>query len=417
MELTKFFRTFIEYLFRNWQHKLAALAIAVVIWLFINHSISATKVIPNIPVRVINLPSNKTIVGLMPNGILNKRITLTMTDSKDMIDRLEPGDLEIVLDAATAISDEWVVEVDKRNLVSLNPDVNLTSNLQSISHPEFVIKLSPLATAKIPITINAPVGDAPPGFQFLDIWPQRLMQTLSGPEDEIQKLKTKGFELTFDLSLITKEDLDNFKATQGVYQDEISFPIPAKWKRIAIPYRSQLLEEINDPEAQFLNIDFLKEEPLSIERLLPVRVFFPPKYADTLNPLNYSLLANSKIIEKNGLFFFNQPLEVYHVSRLFLDIVRDNMELTIEAAPKSEREFLQWTLDIVNAHDLENIFVAFMITNSRTTKGTTQQFHKKREDNLRARFRDYTRKMRLYSSAQRKLYLEGQIEGNKIVVH
>ncbi len=417
MEPGKFFRTFIEYLLRNWQRKIAALVIALMVWLFVNHSISETKTIPNLPVRVINLPPNKTIVGLLPNGILSKRVTLTLTDTKDVIEELEPGDLEVVLDASMAMSDEWVVEIGKKNLVSLNPDVNLARNLQSISHPEFVIKLSSLATAKVPITINPPTGEPPPGFHFLDIWPQRLMQTVSGPEEEIQKLKNKGLEITFDLSLITKEDLDSLKPTQGMHQDEISFPIPAKWKRVAIPYRNHVLEEINDPEAQFLHIDFLKEELLPIDRLLPIRVFFPPKYVDTLNPNAYSLSTNGKIVEKNGLFFFNQPLEVIHVSRLFLDIVRDNMEITIEAAPKTEREFLQWTLDVVNAHDLENIFVAFMITNSRATKGATQQFHKKREDNLRQRFRDYMRKMRLYNPSHRKLYLETQIEGNKIVVH
>ena len=27
------------------------------------------------------------------------------------------------------------------------------------------------------------------GYDFLDIWPQRLMQTISGPEEELQKLK------------------------------------------------------------------------------------------------------------------------------------------------------------------------------------------------------------------------------------
>ena len=68
--------------FHNWQQKLVALIAALIIWLFVNHSIIDSKTIANIPVRVVNMPSDKTILGLMPNGVLSKRISLTLSGKK-----------------------------------------------------------------------------------------------------------------------------------------------------------------------------------------------------------------------------------------------------------------------------------------------------------------------------------------------
>ena len=78
----------------NWQRKLVAVLTAIVIWLFVNHSINETKTIFNVPIRIINLPPDKTIPGLLPNGMLSRRITLTLTGAKDVIEEMEPGDLE-----------------------------------------------------------------------------------------------------------------------------------------------------------------------------------------------------------------------------------------------------------------------------------------------------------------------------------
>lgn len=100
-----------NFFFHNWKRKALALVSAAIVWLFVNQSITEVKTISNVPIRIINLPSDKTIQGLLPNGILSKRITLTLTGTKDVIEELEPGDVEVLLDASLADQDDWIVRV------------------------------------------------------------------------------------------------------------------------------------------------------------------------------------------------------------------------------------------------------------------------------------------------------------------
>lgn len=139
-------------IFNQWQRKLVAILIAISVWLVVNESIMTTKTIHAVPVRIINLPADKTIEGLLPNGFLSQRITLTLTGSKEVIDHLEPGDLEILLDAAGQPHD-WIVHITRKNLLSLSPEVDLERHISQISHPEFILKLIPVPSgdAKAPI--------------------------------------------------------------------------------------------------------------------------------------------------------------------------------------------------------------------------------------------------------------------------
>lgn len=396
--------------FQNWQRKLVALITAIIIWVFVNHSIIETKVIPSVPIRVINLPADKTIIGLLPNGILSKRITLTLSGTKDVISQIEPGDVEILFDASTVDRDDWVLQVSKKNLVSLNPSIDLAHHITQVSHTEYIIKMSRLVTAKIPVTILPPTGQAPSGYEFLDIWPQTMMQTISGAEQDIQNLKSKGLELTFDLNEISKAELDAIKSTHsGNHNDEISFFVPAQWKDIPITFHNNALEELNDPEAQNLRINFLRKEYLPVEKEIEISVFYPLKNIDVVNPETLLLTSTDSIQKRNGIAVLSRQLYIYEVSRLFLDIIRDNMRIVIMAAPKNERDHLQWSLEIVNPSQLEDTYVAFLRTNSNTDKN--------KEVMLRKRFRDYMQKMSLYSSPGHKLNLDSHIEGNLIKVN
>lgn len=85
----------IAFFTNNWQQKTISFVIALIIWLFLWNSLTETKTLPNVPIRVINLPEDKTIVGMMPNGILNRRLNLSLNGSKRTIDELEPGDIEL----------------------------------------------------------------------------------------------------------------------------------------------------------------------------------------------------------------------------------------------------------------------------------------------------------------------------------
>lgn len=400
-----------NFFINNWQRKIVAMIAAVIVWLFVNQQITDTKIIRNIPIRIVNLPADKTIVGLLPNGILSKKITLSLSGRKNIIDELEPGDLEVLIDASTIDHTDWIAHITKKNLVSLNPSIDLANNITEVDHTEFVLKLNRLVTLKIPVTILPPTGEPPAGYDFLDIWPQTLTQTLSGPEEELQKLKTKGLEISFNLSDITKNDLEALKPQ---HEDEISFLIPPKWKQVVIPFRNNIVEELNDPDAQGLRIDFLRKGIHPIEKEIPLQIFFPLKHSATLNPEKIALSLEGPLASKNGLNIFSVPLFAKDVSKLFVDIVKDNLQLVIVAAPPSEREILQWSFEVINCSELEDTYVAFMISNSSNMKGNQSVLAKKREALLRHRFQEYVHHLNLWTSPDRKLNLESKIEKNKI---
>lgn len=404
--------------FHNWKQKLAAVVSAMVIWMFVNQSITDTKTISGVPVRIINLPADKTIRGILPNGILGRRISLTLNGTKDVIQDLEPGDLEVLIDASNYDSDEWIVKLTKKQLVSLNPSIDIAHHVTQIDHAEFIVKLSPLVTAKIPIHVEV-TGSPPEGYQFLDVWPETLQQTISGPEEEIEKLKEKGLTLSFDLKEITEESLGELKTTtRAAHHDEVSFLVPNKWKQVSIPFQHHSLEQVNDPEAANLRIDFLKQELLPVDGDTPIRIFYPIKWRDTLNPETLSLAPNEWIQQAHGLFQFDSPLYVKQVSRLFLNIIRDNIEIVIIAAPTSEREELHWNVEIFDPKELEDTYVAYLIGDLDTDGSGQQQtaLVRKREELLRKRFRDYAQKLRLYINEKQKLRLRSIVVDDKVQV-
>lgn len=391
-----------------------ALFSAVIIWFFVSHSIIEEKVIRNVPIRISNLPAEKTIVGLLPNGILMKRINLTLTGVKDVIDEIEPGDLEVNIDATAIDHADWIVQINKKNLVSLNPSIDLANNITDVTHSDFVIKLNRLMTAKVAIDILQPQGVSPEGYEFLDIWPQRLMQSISGPEEEIHRLKTKGLELTIDLNRITKAELDALKSQQlGGANNEVSFYVPYNWKQISIPYRNSI-EEINDPDAQSLRIDFLRKEFIPIERKLPVQVFYPTKTLETVNPDKIALFPSQFIVNTEGVNLFTLPLHVKNVSRLFMEIVRDYLGITIVANAKAADEILPWSLEVMTPHELEETYVAYQMANGG--KQVSNMLNRSREMLYRKRFRNYLHDLTLYLSPGHKLSIESSIKDEKIEI-
>lgn len=404
-----------RFFLNNWQRKAVALCTAIIAWIFVNHSIIETKVIPSVPIRVINLPPNKTVLGLLPNGVLSKRITLTLSGTKDVISELEPGDIVVVVDASTIDRDDWVLQITKKNLVSLNPRIDLVHHITDVKHTEYILKLSQLITEKIPITVLPPIGEPPQGYEFLDIWPQRMVQSISGPEEAVKALKTKGLELVLDLSQITKKDLDAVKPIHAnAADDEISFLIPAAWKQVSIPFHNNT-EEINDPEAEFLRITFLKKESHPLGKMVPVRVFYPVPSLDKVNPETLFLSANEDVKKENGVFLLKPPLFLHDVSRLFVDIIRESLEITLVGANHEERDSLDWSVDVINPYALEDAYVAFVLASSSQGKNPIP-YSKSREEILRKRFREYLQKFTLYITPEKKLRLDNHVEGHSIKV-
>jgi hypothetical protein len=399
------------------QRKLIALLSAICIWFVVHHSITATRTFTHVPIRVVTLPSDKTIRGLMPNGILDRKLTLTLTGTKDVIEKIEPGDFEVVIDAFGK-PDEWVVQVGKKNLVSLNPDIDLVHNITNVSQSEFVIRLSRLLTDKIPIYIAKPRGEPPEGYQFLDVWPQKLTHVVSGPEEDVKALQARGIELTFDLNDIGKEDLDALESENSKQPDEVSYSVPESWKRVMIPFLHDMKQEINGTDAKNLHIDFLRKEVLSLDRNVPVRVFYPLPTLNTINPHNQPLKPGVNSHLSDGVVVLEQELYTDEVSRLFLDIVRDSIELVIVAQEKRPSEPLEVATEFIAPKQLEDIYVNLLLSSSRENNGKdgTNLKTSSREHYLRLRFRDYMHRFRLLSSKETPLRLEAFYTPSAIVM-
>lgn len=400
----------------NWQQKIVALLTAVILWFFISSTIIETKIIPSVPVRVVNIPTDFTILGLMPNGLLNKRITLTLSGTKDVIERLEPGDLEVVVDASIIDHNDWVMSITKKNLISLDPSIDLSQHITTIKHSEYVIKLRRMITEQVPITLLPPLGEPPPGYEMLDIWPTHLIQTFSGADEEIQIIKTNGVELQFNLNRISRSDLDSLVTDDKDNRDEVTFYVPESWKKILVPCKTNLFEELNDPEAQELQIDFLRKQVLPIAIPIPIRVFYPVAYSDKINPKTYPLIANEQIKQHQGLFFFTPDVYVHDVTHEFLDTIRENIEIVITAAPKEDREILDWSVEIINPHELEDIYIDKVFSSHPRTQDANPAIVRRRTAIYRKRFRDYMQKLQLFIRPEQPLILEAVLTNNHISV-
>ncbi len=397
---------------KNWPRKLIALISAVVVWFLVNETITITRTIPNVPVRVINLSADKTVIGLLPTGFLKYRVSITVTGMKSTVNELRPGDLEVVINAEGK-TESWIASVDKQDLVNLSEDnKEWRKAISTVTANDLYIKLSKLVTEEIPLTINKPIGDPPKGYQFLDIWPKYLTQKVSGPQEQVAALKEHGLEVTFNLSRITKSELDTLNSSSQT--DELSFFVPEAWKMVALPFKDNIQEPFNDPRAKLLRIDFLKQEliPLGVE--LPITIFFPVKYSRTINPQTYSLATNQIVEKKSGLKLLTIPLYVRDVSRLFLDVVRDNLLLTIIATPQSVQEPLNWAIEFIDEKALEDAYVAASLKEMEKTHKENESFSQYNERAIRFRFRDYLRHLDLFTEDGSALELQAELGGSTI---
>lgn len=395
----------------NWDRKLVSLFLAIVIWLTVNHSLTTTKTLDNVSIRLINIPAGMTVEGLQPNGMLNEKIALSLQGNKTDLAEITSNDIEVVLDA-TDKSGHWLAPITRKNLFSLNPDIDLSKTLKRVVIQRFEINFTKLMTEKLSIAVAKPVGEAPRDYQLLDIWPNHLNIMVSGPEDVIKQLKTKTLNLTFNLNDISRDDLES----QEDESDEVSFYIPDSWKTIDIPALSDRPFEIDDPQASELRIDFVRSDLHRIEKPIPVTLFFPPQHSLTINPESYALALNGLIHQFHGLHMLQKSLYAKGVSRLFLELVQDMIEISIVVVPKNERSNLDWCVRFINPRVLEDKFVAILMSAQADFEADDQSMLKRREEYLRNRFRNYMNHFQLYKSEKEKFDLNIELQDKQIVV-
>ncbi len=404
--------SFLKKLFLDhWQRKLVSLVLALIIWILINHSMTVAKVISGVPVRVIHLPEGKTIEGMLENGVLNTKVNLSVNGNKESLDDLSSKNLEIIIDAYGQ-PDQWIASIDKKNLRCTNSGIDLSKAIAKITPQEMIIKQTKLISEKIPVSINQPIGEAPKGYQYLNVWPDQLYLTIHGPEEVVKKLKKRGLKITFNLNEITPSDLDSLQSDKET--DELSFLVPMDWKKISVPQIADHQLTIDDPQSKFLRLNFSRQEYLPIGTSFPIGIFFPSKHSATLNPETYSIAINDFIQKKNGIKMLSLPLYAHGVSKLFLETVKDMMQISVIAAPKSERETLLWNIQFINAHELENRYVAKILSESGDDSFDVSPHM--REEYLRNHFHKYMNQFRFYTANHQKLNLNIELQADSISV-
>lgn len=372
---------------------------------------TVSKVISGVPVRVINLSEGKTIEGMLGNGVLNTKLSLNLNGNKESLEELSSKNLEVLIDASGQ-PDQWIASISKKNLHCTNSDIDLNKAVDKIATQEMIVKQSKLVSERIPVLITHPIGEAPKGYQFLDVWPYQLSLTVNGPEEVVKKLKNRGLKLTFNLNEISRSELDALQNNKQT--DEISFLVPTAWKKIAVPQLAVHPLEIDDPQAKFLRIDFSRQDFLPIGASLPITIFFPAKYSNTLNPETYSISTNTFVLKKNGIKVLSVPLYAQGISRRFLETVKDMIQISVIAAPKTERENLLWSAQFIYPQELENRYVAKVL--SESSDNSSDILPHMREEYLRNRFRRYMNRFRFYTQNQQKLSLKIELQANTISV-
>lgn len=394
----------------HWPRKLLSLILAIIIFFVINKSLTTTKTITNVPVRIENIPAGKTVEGLQSNGFLNKKVSLTLSGNRSILENLNTNDVQAVIDA-TGKDGEWIATITKNSLRFENSEVNIAQGIRRVSQQNFIVKLTKIVSDKIPIILTQPIGEPPSGYQFIDIWPYQLYMTVSGPEEVVKSLKAKGIRHTFNLNDITKTKLDVLRSS-NVHSDVVSFFVPDFMKQIPLPLLSPSPLEINDPDAKHLRIDFLRFEKLKLSAPLPVTLYFPPN--TPLNPAKVTLTSNHLIENKNGIKMITEPLFVRGVSSLFLNIVKDRMEIAITVNPNNEN-MLDWSVQFINPRVLEEKYIHAILSDTLDPELQELQPHL-RDSYLRNRFRNYMNQLQLYKSDDSPLKLSPSLQGNVITL-
>lgn len=406
-------RTLLKNLFiNNWPRKCLSAILAIIIWFVVNKSLTTTKTISNIPVKIENIPPGKTVEGIQSNGLLNRRINLTLSGNKEVLEDLNANDLQIVFDASGQ-EGEWIASITRKNLRVDNSDLNISQGISRVSQQNFIIKLTKLVSEKIPIIITQPIGEPPSGYQFVDIWPYQLNITVSGPEDIVKKLKNRGLNLTFNLNDITKTKLDELRASStNNHSDVVSFYIPNAWKQISIPSLSPTPIEINDPDARFLRIDFLRYELLKLNSPIPVSLYFPPNAAGIISPSKVNLVPNNVIENRSGIKMITETLYAKGVSALFLHVIKDMLEITVIVNPNDNGK-LKWSIQFINPRALEERYLRFIKSDAPDDefRDLQPQLH---DNYLRNRFRNYMSRFRLYKPDNEVFELAPTLQGNSI---
>jgi hypothetical protein len=119
--------------------------------------------------------------------------------------------------------------------------------------------------------------------------------------------------------------------------------------------------------------------------------------------------------EQYGIFTLRPLLYAKGSDRLFTQVIRNRIQITLVATPPSQRNPLQWGVQFINPIQLEDEYVSKLISD---VSDEDIQIMKPgaREDYLRNRFRSYMNRFRLFTADDKKFELYAKIEGHKVFI-
>jgi hypothetical protein len=254
-------RTILHNLFlANWQRKVISLVIAVIVWFVVSRSLITTKALPDVPIRIVNIPEGKTVQGLQKNGHLTKRLSLILIGNEEALNEISSSDFEVVIDASR-LQSNGAATISKKNLVALSSGVDIQSAVSKVVHPPLAIQLRALLPEKLlPLSSTLPISL----FFPLDSALSEECQLL-----ESEAIKKKGSCYTFAAPLFVKGVSPSFLK---VVQDRMQL-------MIVVDQNSK--KETLQWSVQFINTKELEERFVAIHmaeisddelRLLPPRL-------------------------------------------------------------------------------------------------------------------------------------------------
>jgi hypothetical protein len=231
----------------------------------------------------------------------------------------------------------------------------------------------------------------------------------------VKQLKARGLKLTFNLNDISKADLDKLQShTTHLRNDVVSYFVPSQWKQIYLPTLSKNPVQIDDPDAKYLRIDFIRSELLPLNQNIPVSLFVPTMYRTVPGIEKLNFMKTDLISRQNGVFLLTEQLYAKGVTDLFIEVVKDMIQLVVIYDPDAKKS-LSSSIQFVNPKLLEDRYVSMLMSDSSDDDIRDLQ-PILRQDYLRNRFRSYMNRFQLFTSDDKLLDLNIQLRDNQIIV-
>lgn len=132
------------------------------------------------------------------------------------------------------------------------------------------------------------------------------------------------------------------------------------------------------------------------------------------SPSKVNLVPNNVVENRSGIKMITETLYAKGVSALFLDVIKDMLEIAVIVNPNGEGK-LEWSTQFINARALEERYLRFIKSDATDDEFRDLQPHL-RDNYLRNRFRNYMNRFQLYKSDNEVFELAPKLQGSSITV-